>query len=116
MSELFRKLVNYTKLNKDKIDNNEKIKKDIFEKFKWNIEHNDEDNDELDELDELEEIEEIEELDLNHLTNIYSNFRETVLLEGDKDDQADKELIEDIEFISQQLKEMATSVFSKIFS
>jgi uncharacterized protein YktB (UPF0637 family) len=107
MSELFRKLVNYTKLNKDKIDNNEKMKKDIFEKFKWNIEHNDEDNDELDEL---------EELDLNHLTNIYSNFRETVLLEGDIDDQADKELIEDIEFISQQLKEMATSVFSKIFS
>jgi len=113
MSELFRKLVNYTKLNKDKIDNNEKMKKDIFEKFKWNIEHNDEDNDEL---DELEEIEEIEELNLNHLTNIYSNFRETVLLEGDIDDQADKELIEDIEFISQQLKEMATSVFSKIFS
>jgi len=110
MSELFRKLVNYTKLNKDKIDNNEKMKKDIFEKFKWNIEHNDEDNDELDEL------EEIEELNLNHLTNIYSNFRETVLLEGDIDDQADKELIEDIEFISQQLKEMATSVFSKIFS
>ena len=110
MSELFRKLVNYTKLNKDKIDNNEKMKKDIFEKFKWNIEHNDEDNDELDEL------EEIEELDLNHLTNIYSNFRETVLLEGDIDDQADKELIEDIEFISQQLKEMATSVFSKLFS
>jgi len=105
--------VNYTKLNKDKIDNNEKMKKDIFEKFKWNIEHNDEDNDEL---DELEEIEEIEELNLNHLTNIYSNFRETVLLEGDIDDQADKELIEDIEFISQQLKEMATSVFSKIFS
>lgn len=104
MSELFRKLVNYTKLNKDKIDNNEK---DIFERFKWNIEHNDEDNDELDEL---------EELDLNHLTNIYSNFTETVLLEGDIDDQADKELIEDIEFISQQLKEMATSVFSKIFS
>ena len=104
MSELFRKLVNYTKLNKDKIDNNEK---DIFERFKWNIEHNDEDNDELDEL---------EELDLNHLTNIYSNFRETVLLEGDIDDQADKELIEDIEFISKQLKEMATSMFSKIFS
>ena len=110
MSELFRKLVNYTKLNKDKIVNNEKMKKDIFERFKWNIEHNDEDNDELDEL------EEIEELNLNHLTNIYSNFRETVLLEGDIDDQADKELIEDIEFISQQLKEMATSVFSKIFS
>ena len=107
MSELFRKLVNYTRLNKDKIDNNEKMKKDIFEKFKWNIEHNDEDND---------EFEEIEELDLNHLTNIYSNFRETVLLEGDIDDQADKELIEDIEFISQQLKEMATSVFSKLFS
>jgi hypothetical protein len=104
MSELFRKLVNYTKLNKDKIDNNEK---DIFERFKWNIEHNDEDNDELDEL---------EELDLNHLTNIYSNFTETVLLEGDIDDQADKELIEDIEFISKQLKEMATSMFSKIFS
>ena len=110
MSELFRKLVNYTKLNIDKIDNNEKMKKDIFEKFKWNIEHNDGDNDELDEL------EEIEELNLNHLTNIYSNFRETVLLEGDIDDQADNELIEDIEFISQQLKEMATSMFSKIFS
>jgi len=110
VSELFRKLVNYTKLNKDKIDNNEKMKKDIFEKFKWNIEHNDEDNDELDEL------EEIEELDLNHLTNIYSNFRETVLLEGDIDDLADIELIEDIEFISKQLKEMATSMFSKIFS
>ena len=107
MSELFRKLVNYTKLNKDKIDNNEKMKKDIFERFKWNIEHNDEDNDELEEIDEL---------DLNHLTNIYSNFRETVLLEGDIDDQADKELIEDIEFISKQLKEMATSMFSKIFS
>ncbi len=107
MSELFRKLVNYTKLNKDKIDNNEKMKKDIFERFKWNIEHNDEDNDEL---------EEIEELDLNHLTNIYSNFRETVLLEGDIDDLADIELIEDIEFISKQLKEMATSMFSKIFS
>jgi hypothetical protein len=99
--------VNYTKLNKDKIDNNEKMKKDIFERFKWNIEHNDEDNDEL---------EEIEELDLNHLTNIYSNFRETVLLEGDIDDLADIELIEDIEFISKQLKEMATSMFSKIFS
>jgi len=99
--------VNYTKLNKDKIDNNEKMKKDIFERFKWNIEHNDEDNDEL---------EEIEELDLNHLTNIYSNFRETVLLEGDIDDLADKELIEDIEFMSKQLKEMATSMFSKIFS
>jgi hypothetical protein len=107
VSELFRKLVNYTKLNKDKIDNNEKMKKDIFERFKWNIEHNDEDNDEL---------EEIEELDLNHLTNIYSNFRETVLLEGDIDDLADIELIEDIEFISKQLKEMATSMFSKIFS
>ncbi len=107
MSELFRKLVNYTKLNKDKIDNNEKMKKDIFERFKWNIEHSDEDND---------EFEEIEELDLNHLTNIYSNFRETVLLEGDIDDLADKELIEDIEFMSKQLKEMATSMFSKIFS
>ena len=59
--------MNYTKLNKDKIDN-EKMKKDIFERFKWNIEHNDEENEDKDELDP------------NHLTNIYSNFKETVLL------------------------------------
>ena len=95
--------MNYTKLNKDKIDN-EKMKKDIFERFKWNIEHNDEENEDKDELDP------------NHLTNIYSNFKETVLLEGDIDDEADNELIEDIEFMSKQLKEIATSIFSKIFS
>ena len=95
--------MNYTKLNKDKIDN-EKMKKDIFERFKWNIEHNDEENEDKDELDP------------NHLTNIYSNFKKTVLLEGDIDDEADNELIEDIEFMSKQLKEIATSIFSKIFS
>ena len=80
------------------------MKKDIFERFKWNIEHNDEENEDKDELDP------------NHLTNIYSNFKETVLLEGDIDDEADNELIEDIEFMSKQLKEIATSIFSKIFS
>ena len=90
-------MVNYYKLKKDQINNNEKMQNDIFNRFKWNIEHDE------------------DEADFQDLTDVYSNFSERFLLQYALDIETDKDLIEDINFISNELKVVADSIFAKMF-
>ena len=74
------------------------MQKDIYERFKLNIEQDE------------------DEIDQQHLISIYSNFKRTVLMEDAVDDETDKDLFEDIEFISKELKKVADSLFIIAFS
>ena len=51
------------------------MQKDIYERFKLNIEQDE------------------DEIDQQHLINIYSNFNRTVLMEGAVDEETDKDLL-----------------------
>ena len=78
--------------------NDEKMRKDLVERFSSNVERC------IDEFDEADPV---------NLTNVYSNFYHYILSE---DDINDKDVAEDMEFISNELKKIATEIFENILN
>ena len=78
--------------------NDEKMRKDLVERFSSNVERC------IDEFDEADPV---------NLTNVYSNFYHYILSEGDIND---KDVAEDMEFISNELKKLATEIFENILN
>jgi hypothetical protein len=89
------------KLIRDKqiaFSSNEKWTKDLFDKFVSNIQRDDDD------------------LDRDQIVRLYSDLNDVVLVDGMFDQDKEKDLIEDIRFISFELKKIAESTLDKIFS
>ena len=89
------------KLIRDKqiaFSSNEKWTKDLFDKFVSNIQRDDDD------------------LDRDQIVRLYSDLNDVVLVDGMFDQDNEKDLIEDIRFISFELKKIAESTLDKIFS
>ena len=57
-----------------------------------------------------------EDFDRDRIIRLYSNFESTVLLDGYLFIEDDPKLIEDIKFVSQELKYIAESLLDEIFA
>jgi cell fate (sporulation/competence/biofilm development) regulator YlbF (YheA/YmcA/DUF963 family) len=55
-----------------------------------------------------------DELDHDQITNIYSNLEKMVVLHGFFDEEKDKEIIENIEFISNHLRQIITDLLNSL--
>jgi len=71
---------------------------DIVERFKWNIANDD------------------DPFDQDKIIELYSNFESSFLFEGDLEFNYDQKVNEAIDFISKELKAIATSILAEIFS
>ena len=55
-----------------------------------------------------------DELDSEEITTVYSNLEEIVVLDGLFDEVKDKEIISDIQFISNHLRQIITDILNSL--
>ena len=89
-------MADYLRANKDQLKTG-KMRKDVVERFQWNMANYE------------------DPFDRDEVIKMYSDFEATFLLEGDLNHD-DPKFVEDIEFVSKELKKMAESVLDEIFA